>query len=268
MSHTKDHPDEPKGAPGVTGPKLPNLRSAEEDPPTGSHRITPPSGRLSITPSIPTFINLTTATGPLAAVPELYVSPQAPGTPPRATPRQEVWVENLKLRMAGEAAEALSRSEALRSRFRQDNCEAFVLVADLRRSTELMLKATSPKAFGGFISELMDAVHAVITENHGVVDKFMGDGVLAYFPMFFSGADAAFHVATVAEKCLSFARTSSDSVDDGRRSRERPRNAKRAWTGVGSRAVRSVDWDRERPDGRKLPGRDGWWGLTQASRRT
>jgi hypothetical protein len=22
----------------------------------------------------------------------------------------------------------------------------------------------------------------------------------------------------------------------------------------------SVDWDRERPDGRKVPGRDGWWG--------
>jgi hypothetical protein len=71
-----------------------------------------------------------------------------------------------------------------------------------------------------------------------------------------------------ARVILSFARTSSDSVDDGRRSRERPRNARRAWTGVGSRAVRSVDWDRERPDGRKLPGRDGWWGLTQAARRT
>ena len=31
---------------------------------------------------------------------------------------------------------------------------------------------------------------------------------------------------------LSFARTSSDSVDDDRRSRERPRNARRTWTGV------------------------------------
>jgi hypothetical protein len=56
---------------------------------------------------------------------------------------------------------------------------------------------------------------------------------------------------------LSFARTSSVSVDDGRCSRERPAIPRRVWTGVGSRAVGSCG-----PSG---PTREGAWTVGPAA---
>jgi class 3 adenylate cyclase len=41
----------------------------------------------------------------------------------------------------------------------------------------------------------------IIKESFGVVDKFTGDGVLSFFPEFFSGADAGYLVVTAATRC-------------------------------------------------------------------
>lgn len=78
---------------------------------------------------------------------------------------------------------------------------AFVMSVDIRRSTELMLKARSPEAFAQFITSLCAALSKVITDSYGVFDKFTGDGVLAFFPDFYSGEDAAYHVINVADAC-------------------------------------------------------------------
>jgi class 3 adenylate cyclase len=64
-----------------------------------------------------------------------------------------------------------------------------------------MLKARSPEAFAAFITTLCADLMNIITEHFGVFDKFTGDGVLAFFPDFYSGDDAAFYAVAAADKC-------------------------------------------------------------------
>ena len=80
-------------------------------------------------------------------------------------------------------------------------CDAFVMSVDIRRSTELMSKARSPQRFADFMTTLCKELEVVIKENYGVFDKFTGDGVLAFFPSFYSGEDAGFCVVSVADRC-------------------------------------------------------------------
>lgn len=80
-------------------------------------------------------------------------------------------------------------------------CNAFVVAVDIRRSTELMLKARTPKLFANFISSLCERLENVIKESCGVFDKFTGDGILAFFPEFFSGDDAGYLALEAAQKC-------------------------------------------------------------------
>ena len=86
-----------------------------------------------------------------------------------------------------------------RSQFSSDSeVDAFVVSVDIRRSTELMLKARSPKLFAQFITTLCKDLEGIFKRNFGVVDKFTGDGILAFFPIFYSGADAGYFALTAA----------------------------------------------------------------------
>jgi class 3 adenylate cyclase len=82
-----------------------------------------------------------------------------------------------------------------------ERCEAFVMSVDIRRSTEMMLRASSPEAFALFITALCGAIESIIKDTFGVVDKFTGDGVLAFYPYFFSGQDAGYYAVQAAERC-------------------------------------------------------------------
>lgn len=81
------------------------------------------------------------------------------------------------------------------------NCNSFVLSIDIRRSTELMLKAKIPELFERFIVELSDKLSQIIIQNYGIFDKFTGDGILAFFPNFFSGEDAGLMALKSAIEC-------------------------------------------------------------------
>ena len=83
----------------------------------------------------------------------------------------------------------------------EESCGAFVISIDIRRSTELMLKAREPRLFAEFIRELGLKLSAIVIENLGVFDKFTGDGILAFFPEFYSGPDSGFRVVETADKC-------------------------------------------------------------------
>lgn len=82
-------------------------------------------------------------------------------------------------------------------------CESVVLSIDIRRSTELMLKARKPELFSKFITGLANKLSEIILLNYGIFDKFTGDGILAFFPKFYSGDNAVIRAIKVATECHS-----------------------------------------------------------------
>jgi class 3 adenylate cyclase len=103
------------------------------------------------------------------------------------------------------AWERLKSDEAFRKRFyRETPCPMFIMSIDIRKSTELMLNAKDPRSYQGFIITLCTQLKQIILENYGVFDKFTGDGILAFFPQFYSGEDAAYCVIKAAAECHAF----------------------------------------------------------------
>jgi class 3 adenylate cyclase len=116
--------------------------------------------------------------------------------------RQKEGLSHLISRVGSSAQKKLLSSEEFRALFSQDvPCNAYVLSIDIRRSTELMLKARDPKLYAHFVITLARQLREVILENYGVFDKFTGDGVLAFFPTFYSGEDAGFYALRAAKAC-------------------------------------------------------------------
>jgi class 3 adenylate cyclase len=105
-------------------------------------------------------------------------------------------------RVSPEAANVLLDSEALRKEFLGDEARPlFAMSVDIRRSTDLMLKARTPQAFALFITKLCRDLMDVVLSHNGVVDKFTGDGILCFFPEFFSGKDAGYYALAAASAC-------------------------------------------------------------------
>lgn len=100
------------------------------------------------------------------------------------------------------ARRLLERSDAFRDRFLlPGECTGFVVSVDMRRSTDLMLKARRPEQFSSFISSLCQELAGIVLNSFGVFDKFTGDGILAFFPEFYSGPDAGYYALSAAERC-------------------------------------------------------------------
>lgn len=105
-------------------------------------------------------------------------------------------------RVRPEAQKMLLQDKTFRKKFLdQKQCTAFVMAVDIRRSTELMLKARTPQAFAHFITDLSSELMGIVTEAYGVFDKFTGDGILAFFPDFYTGKDAAYYVIRACDQC-------------------------------------------------------------------
>ncbi len=79
--------------------------------------------------------------------------------------------------------------------------DSVVISIDIRRSTDLTLKARNPKLFSTFITTLTDKLSSVIISNYGIFDKFTGDGILAFFPKFYSGKDAILRALKASNEC-------------------------------------------------------------------
>lgn len=105
-------------------------------------------------------------------------------------------------RVNQDAHRALLNSAEFRGRFATNSeCDAFVMSVDIRRSTELMLKARKAEQFASFITTLCNDLIKSVLECNGVFDKFTGDGILAFFPEFFSGPDAGYYTLLAADQC-------------------------------------------------------------------
>lgn len=105
-------------------------------------------------------------------------------------------------RVSSIAGQRLISDTGLQERFTKAGaCKAFVLALDIRRSTELMLRAKTPELFAEFLDALCSRLVETVKCHFGVVDKFTGDGLLAYFPDFFCGTDAAYWVLAASRAC-------------------------------------------------------------------
>jgi len=62
-----------------------------------------------------------------------------------------------------------------------------------------MLKARSAADFATFMTSLCTSLGVAVKTNFGVFDKFTGDGVLAFFPSFYSGDDAGYYALRTAQ---------------------------------------------------------------------
>lgn len=78
--------------------------------------------------------------------------------------------------------------------------EMAILSVDIRNSTHLMEKAISEEKFGEFLALLTEAFKTIILENNGIYDKFTGDGVICYFPEFFSGKDYLYYAIKASQE--------------------------------------------------------------------
>ena len=100
------------------------------------------------------------------------------------------------------AKNKLIESEEFRNRFETGKpCTAVVMAVDIRRSTELMLKAREPQFYADFITGLCADLTQIILGHYGVFDKFTGDGILSFFPDFYSGNDSPYLAVKAADEC-------------------------------------------------------------------
>ena len=111
-------------------------------------------------------------------------------------------INHISHRISSEASDKLFNDEEFKKNFKDGGLhEAVVISIDIRRSTDLMLKAKSPRLFAEFITSLTDKLSEIIIMNYGVFDKFTGDGILAFFPKFFSGEEAIVRALKAAQEC-------------------------------------------------------------------
>lgn len=105
-------------------------------------------------------------------------------------------------RVNEEARQKLFDSDKFAALFSErSECDALVISMDIRRSTELMLTAISSELYAEFITSLTEKLSDCVTDNFGIFEKFTGDGVLAFFPDFFSGDDALLFALKTASDC-------------------------------------------------------------------
>lgn len=115
---------------------------------------------------------------------------------------RQLSLRDLLSRVKSAAQEQLLHNPEFQEKFAKAGiCESFVMSIDIRRSTELMLKVKEPELFAQFITVLCENLKSIILSNYGVFDKFTGDGILAFFPDFYSGPQSGLMVAKAAFEC-------------------------------------------------------------------
>jgi class 3 adenylate cyclase len=114
-------------------------------------------------------------------------------------------LKHLLDRVNESAQKKLLESNEFRKKFEETQpLNTVVMSVDIRRSTELMLKARTPQLYADFITSLCVELTNIILRNYGIFDKFTGDGILAFFPDFYSGQDAPYFVIKAANECHDF----------------------------------------------------------------
>jgi adenylate cyclase len=124
-------------------------------------------------------------------------------------------INHILSRISEDGRKKLLNSTEFQALFKNSNkCDTVVVSIDIRRSTELMLKARTPELFSKFITELSFKLSQIMVANFGIFDKFTGDGILAFFPKFYSGNEAIIRAIKASNDChILFADHYNNSKD-------------------------------------------------------
>jgi class 3 adenylate cyclase len=113
-------------------------------------------------------------------------------------------ISHLKGKLLPQALENNESAVALLEHLKQGaRHESFVISIDIRRSTDLMLYAKTPKDFAFFIKDLCARLAGLVLRQGGILDKFTGDGIIAYFPTFYSGDDSGYRALKTASEAIN-----------------------------------------------------------------
>ncbi|HAM78176.1 MAG: adenylate/guanylate cyclase domain-containing protein [Treponema sp.] len=129
-------------------------------------------------------------------------NPLAKALTERYNNKQQLRLMKYMTRVQDKAAQKMLEDKEFAKPFAElEEFDAVILSVDIRRSTELMLRAKSPQFYAEFVNELNTMLIDVVKENFGIYDKFTGDGLLAFFPDFYSGKDALIYALECADEC-------------------------------------------------------------------
>lgn len=117
--------------------------------------------------------------------------------------------KNLKARISriaecvcDEAKARLDQGAHPSALFHANSFCAYVVSLDLRRSTEMMLFAKTSDCFAAFVWNLCKELGKIIKKHFGVIEKFTGDGLLAYFRTDFAGAHAGYRAVKACREAV------------------------------------------------------------------
>lgn len=98
---------------------------------------------------------------------------------------QEYYFRRKQLKWAGQIPEPLIE-KAMESSFMSgmSSSDTLVLVADIRRSQDLMTFGLSPNIYREKIMGFLTEVKNILRDDYGIYDRFTGDGFIAYFNEF------------------------------------------------------------------------------------
>ncbi len=130
----------------------------------------------------------------------------------RYNEHQQLKLMKYMSRVCEDASIKMLDDEKFAEQFLENNSfDAVILSLDIRRSTELMLKCDSPEIYAEFINILNQELTEAVKNRYGIYDKFTGDGLLAFFPDFYSDEKAIWYALLCATDCQQIFSTVFDS---------------------------------------------------------
>ena len=79
--------------------------------------------------------------------------------------------------------------------------DTLVMVADVRRSQDLMTYGVSPESYKNKMVEFLKKIRTILLENYAIFDQFTGDGFIAYFNEYICNSNEKDYYEMMVDSC-------------------------------------------------------------------
>lgn len=122
------------------------------------------------------------------------------------------------------------------------NSDTIVVIADIRKSQDIMTYGPNPEFFRDKILEYMQNIRKIIKDNFGIFDKFTGDGFLCYFNSYMCDKYNRNYYEQFHKACLEIMKYSEPFFNEWiKHIRKIPPNSTGITIGVDSGLVKFLD---------------------------